>query len=145
MSDELNKEVLDYIISCLEIAKGLDIEEDSLKHNSPFPEIGPVEIYRDLNAGPSVEFKPKGWKHIDKYNFPEFSSYVSAATIKNKYIGGLTGRQDFKEDGTDSYLLVLKKPCSQNYMFKMNESGVVIHSEDGARILHDAWNSIKKI
>ncbi|MCK4808103.1 MAG: hypothetical protein KAS90_00620 [Candidatus Aenigmarchaeota archaeon] len=144
MSDELSENIIDYLLSCLEIAKNLDIEDDSLKHNSPFPEIGPVEIYRDLNAGLSVEFKPKGWEHIDKYNFPELSGYVSAAMIKNEYIGGLRGKQNFKEDGTDSYSLVLEKPWSSSYLFKIDRSGVRVYDEKGANIFIDAYYSFKK-
>ena len=44
MSDEWGEDTLDYLLSCLKIARNLSIEDDSLKHNSPFSEIGPVEI-----------------------------------------------------------------------------------------------------
>jgi len=88
MSDEWSEDTIDYLLSCLEIAKNLDIEDDSCKHNSPFPEIGPVEIYRSLNAGPNVEFKPACWDTIysNTDNLLEFTGYVSAAIAKNQQI-----------------------------------------------------------
>ncbi len=145
MSDEWSKDTIDYLLSCLETAKNLDIEDDSLKHNSPFPEMGPVEIYRDLNAGPSVEFKPACWESIYQNinNLLEFTSCLSVANIKKEYLGELHTTQDFK-DGKMSYSVDLKRDNSPYYMFKMDESGVVIHNEKGVYILQDALNRIKK-
>ncbi|NOQ38014.1 hypothetical protein GQ472_03920 [archaeon] len=145
MSGEWSEKTIDYLLSCLEIAKNLDIEDDSLKHNSPFPEIGPIEIYRHMNAGPSVEFKPGCWdtlyQNID--NLLEFTGNLSAAIAKKRYSGELHAKHLFN-DSAMSYSADLKMNSSPYYIFKMNESGIVIHDEKGAYILQDALNSIKK-
>lgn len=145
MSDEWSEDTIDYLLSCLVKARNLDIEDDSLKDDSPFPEIGPVEIYRDLNAGPSVEFKPDSWKSLYQNidNLLEFTGYVSAAIAKKRYSGELHTKHLF-DDGAMSYSVNFKRNSSPNYIFEIDKSGVVIHSEEGVYILQDALTSIKK-
>ena len=143
MSDKLGKDVIDYIISCLEIAESLEVESDSYKHNSPFPEIGIIKVHKSLDAYPTVEFSPDGWENVFNNYFLEFSNYISAAIIKKRYLGDLRTLRSFKE-GKISFSLDFKNSQDSFYALHINQSGVVICSEYGANILQDAWNGIKR-
>ncbi|MBW6462144.1 MAG: hypothetical protein K0B07_03805 [DPANN group archaeon] len=134
---------VNYLKSCLEVAKKLEMDAGTQTCPHSFPKLSTVKLYYSLNTGPTVELISKDLQELSPVDYAMLPGYASNVIKDQGYCGKLIFNETFESDGSKKFELTFQKQGISFYAIQIDPKSVRIHSEDGIKILQGIWNKYR--